>query len=56
MPFRQASQLRFFQFEVLKTAPIDHAIFTRRGDEFNQREEEIRYGIKGKVDYEWIYR
>jgi len=37
--------------------------FTRHGDEFDQREEEIRLGIDGRasgvdpqVDYEWIYR
>jgi len=30
--------------------------FWRPGDEFNLREEEIRYGIPGEVDYEWVYR
>lgn len=37
--------------------------FSRHGDEFDQREEEIRLGIDGRapgvspqVDYEWVYR
>lgn len=30
--------------------------FSRPGDEFLQREEEVKLGIKGRVDWEWIYR
>jgi hypothetical protein len=30
--------------------------FWRPGDEYNQHEGEIRYGIPGEVDYEWVYR
>lgn len=30
--------------------------FWRPGDEFNPKEREIRYGIPGELDYEWVYR
>jgi hypothetical protein len=30
--------------------------FWRPGDEYLEHEEEIRYGIPGRVDYEWVYR
>ena len=30
--------------------------FWRPGDEYYQNEKEIRYGIPGEVDYEWLYR
>jgi hypothetical protein len=30
--------------------------FWRPGDEYFEHEEEIRYGIPGRVDYEWVYR
>lgn len=30
--------------------------FWRPGDEYYQNEKEIRYGIPGEVDYEWVYR
>jgi hypothetical protein len=30
--------------------------FWRPGDEFDEHEKEIRYGIPGQVDYEWVYR
>lgn len=30
--------------------------FWRPGDEFVEDQREIRFGIPGKVDYEWIYR
>ncbi len=30
--------------------------FWRPGDEYFEHEEEIRYGIPGRVDYQWIYR
>lgn len=30
--------------------------FWRPGDEFFVHEREIRYGIPGKVDYDWVYR
>jgi len=30
--------------------------FWRPGDEFDPHEKEIRYGIPGEVDYEWVYR
>lgn len=30
--------------------------FWRPGDEFNPKEREIRFGVPGGVDYEWIYR
>lgn len=30
--------------------------FWRPGDEHNQHDGEIRYGIPGEVDYEWVYR
>jgi hypothetical protein len=30
--------------------------FWRPGDEYFETEEEIRYGVPGRVDYEWIYR
>ncbi len=30
--------------------------FWRPGDQYFENEEEIRYGIPGRVDYEWIYR
>ena len=30
--------------------------FWRPGDEYDENESEIRYGIPGQVDYEWVYR
>jgi len=30
--------------------------FWRPGDEYDENEREIRYGIPGEVDYEWVYR
>jgi hypothetical protein len=30
--------------------------FWRPGDEFDEHEKEIRYGIPGELDYEWVYR
>ena len=30
--------------------------FWRPGDEYDQHEQEIRYGFPGEVDYEWVYR
>ena len=30
--------------------------FWRPGDEYEENEQEIRYGIPGEVDYEWVYR
>lgn len=30
--------------------------FWRPGDEYYQHEDEIRYGIPGELDYEWVYR
>ena len=30
--------------------------FWRPGDQYFEHEEEIRYGIPGGVDYEWVYR
>ena len=30
--------------------------FWRPGDEFDQHEKEIRYGIPGELDYQWVYR
>jgi hypothetical protein len=30
--------------------------FWRPGDEFFEHEEEIRYGIPGQPDYQWVYR
>ena len=30
--------------------------FWRPGDEYFENEKEIRYGIPGEVDYEWVYR
>jgi hypothetical protein len=30
--------------------------FWRPGDEFFEHEEEIRYGVPGGVDYQWVYR
>ncbi|MGA2035043.1 MAG: hypothetical protein ABSG68_22570 [Thermoguttaceae bacterium] len=30
--------------------------FWRAGDEYYPKESEIRYGIPGRVDYEWVYR
>lgn len=30
--------------------------FWRPGDEYFEREEEIRYGIPGELDYTWVYR
>jgi len=30
--------------------------FWRPGDEYFEHEREIRYGIPGEVDYEWVYR
>jgi hypothetical protein len=30
--------------------------FWRPGDEYYEHEKEIRYGIPGEVDYEWVYR
>jgi hypothetical protein len=30
--------------------------FWRPGDEYYEHEDEIRYGIPGEVDYEWVYR
>lgn len=41
---------RTFQRKTLKLN------FWRPGDEYDEIESEIRYGIPGQVDYEWIYR
>ena len=41
---------RKFQRKVLKLN------FWRPGDEYYENEREIRYGVPGEVDYEWIYR
>jgi hypothetical protein len=41
---------RTFKQKVLKLN------FSRPGDEFLQREEEVKLGIPGQVDWEWIYR
>ncbi len=30
--------------------------FWRPGDEYFESEDEIRYGIPGRLDYEWVYR
>ena len=30
--------------------------FWRPADQYYEREEEIRYGVPGGVDYEWVYR
>jgi len=30
--------------------------FSRWGDEFNEYKDEIRFGIDGQLDYEWIYQ
>ncbi|MFI4876986.1 MAG: hypothetical protein ACIALR_16655 [Blastopirellula sp. JB062] len=30
--------------------------FWRPGDRYNEHEDEIRFGIPGQVDYEWVYR
>jgi len=30
--------------------------FWRPGDEYSEDETEIRYGLPGQVDYEWVYR
>lgn len=30
--------------------------FSRLGDEYLQREEEIKLGIQGQLDWEWVYR
>ena len=30
--------------------------FWRPGDEYFETEDEIRYGVPGRVDYEWLYR
>jgi hypothetical protein len=30
--------------------------FWRPGDEFDPKEREIRFGVPGEVDYEWVYR
>ena len=30
--------------------------FWRPGDEYSTSENEIRYGVPGGVDYEWVYR
>lgn len=37
----------------LKTLKLN---FWRAADEINPHEEEIRYGMPGGVDYEWVYR
>ena len=30
--------------------------FWRPSDEYFEHEREIRYGVPGRVDYEWVYR
>jgi hypothetical protein len=30
--------------------------FWRPADEYFEHEEEIRYGIPGELDYQWVYR
>ena len=30
--------------------------FWRPGDEYYEHEKEIRFGVPGEVDYEWVYR
>ena len=46
-PLGKGRQLR------MKTLKIN---FWRPGDEYFEHEREIRYGIPGEVDYEWVYR
>ncbi len=30
--------------------------FWRPGDDSHENEKQIRYGVPGRVDYEWVYR
>ena len=51
--FGKASQIgkgRRLQRKILKLN------FWRPGDEYNENEKQIRYGVPGRVDYEWVYR
>jgi hypothetical protein len=41
---------RTYQTQVLKLN------FWRPGDAYDQKEDEIRFGIPGEVDYEWFYK
>lgn len=41
---------RQFQTKTLKLN------FWRPGDRYNEHEDEIRFGVPGQVDYEWVYR
>jgi len=41
---------RMFTYKTLELS------FWRPGDEFEPDEEEIRFGVPGKVDYGWVYR
>lgn len=45
MPFRQVEQLRYFQFESLKSDRIEHAIFTRRGGVSPEPWHSLNFGV-----------
>ena len=46
--------------QILKGRRLERKIlklnFWRPGDEYFVNEKQIRYGVPGRVDYEWIYR
>jgi hypothetical protein len=50
--FRKDAPLDDYRRLRVKTLKLN---FWRPGDEIREHEEEIRYGIPGGVDYEWVY-
>ena len=50
--FRKGAPLDDYRSLRVKTLKLN---FWRPGDEIREHEEEIRYGVPGGVDYEWVY-
>jgi len=50
--YRKDAPLDSYRRLLVKTLKLN---FWRPGDEFREHEEEIRYGVPGGVDYEWVY-
>ncbi len=51
--FQKGSDLGTGRVLSRKTLKIN---FWRAGDEYYEKEKEIRLGAPGEVDYEWVYR
>ena len=51
--FKTGARLGTGRHLVQKTLKLN---FWRPGDEYNPTEREIRFGVPGELDYEWVYR